>query len=91
MNFPAGVMLHKVDVRETERCKVFYIRYLPEGSSGIVDQRRVVLTDPKWKGPQDELEYMLTPLNPRRFQVNSPISFRKTLAAILAEIAAPPL
>jgi hypothetical protein len=89
MNFPAGVMLHRVDVRETARCRVFYIRYLEEGSSGIADGRRVVLTDPKWKGPQDELEYMLMPLNPRKFQVNSPMGFRKALAAILAEIAAP--
>jgi hypothetical protein len=91
MNFPAGVMLHRVDVRETARCKVFYIRYLPEGSSGIEDGRRVVLSEANRKGPLDELEYILTPLNPRKFQVNSPMAFRKTLAAILAEISSAPL
>jgi hypothetical protein len=78
MNFPAGVLLHRVDVRETERCKVFYIRYLTQ---------RAPVQFNRPTGAVDEIEFMLTPVRPHKFEVGSPMEFRKALASILTEVS----
>ncbi len=99
--FDRGEDLARIDAKELQGYRVFYIRYLekleppaprtwpPESSWGGrgMGGRRRTLPPPRQDVEFDQLEPLLKPLGPRCFDVETPEQFRKALATLLAAIA----
>jgi hypothetical protein len=95
MAFEQGEDLHPIQATAGRNCKIFYIRYtqLPARSfttgPAMMAQRRGGAGFPRTAAappPTDSLEKTLKPLNPRLFDVTSPVEFRKSLATMMEEI-----
>ncbi len=99
MEFASGEDLHPIEIGGKPDAQVFYIRYhwLPERqpiNPFQQDQRRGrrgPLTQQPGRGPLvepiDSLERTLKPLQPRLFDVYTPLEFRKALANMLDQIS----
>jgi hypothetical protein len=97
MGFREGVPLHPIESKGNANCMVFYIRYSSHGpfvTNGFearspVSPRRATSPPAPRTGWMDfdQLAGTLKPLNPRLYDISSPMEFRKALASIFAEIA----
>lgn len=85
VSFDPGMDIHPIETAHRPDVRLIYVRYQPGPRIVVapdgVARRNFVL------GGIDQLEPMLKPLSPRLFEVSSPDQFRKSLAAILAEIS----
>lgn len=95
MAFADGEDLHPIQTSAGRNCKVFYIRYYPVvtrfvvGPQAPVMGRRGAQPGVMRAGgapPSDSLERTLKPLDPRLFDVNTPLEFRKSMATVIEEI-----
>jgi hypothetical protein len=88
MFFEPGVAMHPIGDAARPGVTVFYVRFQrPRPPLRLPDNPDVILP-PRALLPEDQLEPLLTPLSPRLYDVTTPQEFRRTLAAILAQIAA---
>jgi hypothetical protein len=94
MAFAQGEDLHPIQISAERNCKVFYIRYSPTVPRMVVQPGAMAGRRGAGNFPRalpapltDSLERTLKPLNPRLFEVTTPSEFRKSLAAMMEEIA----
>lgn len=85
VSFEKGMDIHPIGIQRRPDVRLIYLRYQQP-------PRMVVNSDgrPAWPriaGLVDQLEPLLKPLAPRLLDVSTPEQFRKSLAAVLAEIA----
>jgi hypothetical protein len=94
MAFVQGEDLRPIQISAGKNCKVFYIRYSPMsrraafGQPDLMAGQRGAANFPRGlpPAPADSLEHTLKGLNPRLFEVTSPLEFRKSLATIIEEM-----
>jgi len=86
---------HSIELPAAPGAHAFYVRYLNPGghreiyapfSNPLAGMGGFVIWNPVEL--RDQLEPVLKPLSPRRFDVETPVDFRKALAAILDELGA---
>jgi hypothetical protein len=99
MEFASGEDLHPIEIGGKPEAEIFYIRYhwLPERQNINPFQqdprraRRGSMMQQPGRGPLvepiDSLERTLKPLQPRLFDVYTPVEFRKALATMLDQIS----
>jgi hypothetical protein len=86
---------HSVELPAAPGARVFYVRYLNPGGHRVIyapfsGPLAGMMGTALWNPVEllDQLEPVLKPLSPRRFDVETPLDFRKALAAILDELGA---
>jgi hypothetical protein len=84
--FEPGVEMHSIDIARRPDVTVFYIRYQP-----LIPLRLINNPENRPRGSSatldDQLEPLLKPLAPQLFDVTTAREFRRSLAAILTQIA----
>jgi hypothetical protein len=99
--FEPGVEFHPIEMGPQPGLKLFYLRYQPlpppplqvPEFGGRGGRLGPLNSPPQQRGSfgplGDKLESLFKPLNPRLFDIDNPIQFRKAVAAILTETARP--
>jgi hypothetical protein len=84
--FEPGVEMHPIGVTPRPDVTVFYIRYQPLQPVRLINNPNPEVR-PRGANINDQLAPLLKPLAPRLFDVTTPQEFRRSLAAILGQIA----
>lgn len=85
--FEPGVEMRPIGMSTPPDATVFYVRFEQAQPPARPPANLDFIPPPRPLSPQDQLEPLLKPLAPRLFDVTTPQEFRRSLAAILGQIA----